>query len=53
MREIQGWSRRLGWLIVFLTLLILGAGAATAAEPKKFTLITVALDGTKTGYPPA
>ena len=47
MREIHGWSRRLGWLVVFLTLLILGAGAATAAAPKKFTLITVVLDGTK------
>jgi plastocyanin len=46
-REIHGWSRRLGWLVVFLTLLILGAGAATAAAPKKFTLITVVLDGTK------
>ena len=50
-RAIHGWSRRLGWLVLFLTLLILGAGAATAAEPKKFTLMTVVLDGTKIWLP--
>jgi len=50
-REIQGWSRRLGWLVVCLTVMLLGAGAAAAAEPKKFTVMTVVLDGTKIWLP--
>jgi hypothetical protein len=33
--------------VVLLLVLMLGAGDAAAAEPKKFTLINVALDGTK------
>jgi len=36
--EIHGWSRRLGWFVVLLTVLMLSLGDATAAEPKKFTL---------------
>ena len=51
MRESPGWSRHLGWFVVFLTVLILGAGSATAAEPQKFTLINVVLDGTKSWLP--
>jgi plastocyanin len=50
-REIPGWSRHLGWCVVLLTVLILGAGSATAAAPKKFTLINVVLDGTKIWLP--
>jgi hypothetical protein len=45
--ETHGWSRRLGWFVVLLTVLMLSPGYATAAEPKKFTLINVDLDGTK------
>jgi nitrosocyanin len=37
--------------VVLLLVLLLGAGDAAAAEPKKFTLITVALDGTKIWLP--
>ena len=51
MRETPGWSRHLGWLMVLLTILLLGAASATAAEPKKFTLINVVLDGTKIWLP--
>ena len=51
MRETPGWSRHLGWFVVLLTVLILGAGSATAAEPKKFTLMNVVLDGTKIWLP--
>ena len=47
MRETYGWSRQLSCLVVLLLVLMLGAGDAAAAEPKKFTLINVALDGTK------
>ena len=50
-RAIHGWSRRLGWLVVCLTVVLLGAGAAAAAEPKKFTVMTVVLDGTKIWLP--
>jgi plastocyanin len=51
MHETQGWSRRLGWFVVLLTVLMLSPGYATAAEPKKFTLINVDLDGTKIWLP--
>ena len=51
MREIPWRSRPLGWLVVLLTVLMLGAGYAAAAEPKKFTLINVVLDGTKIWLP--
>ena len=51
MHEIHGWSRRLGWFMVLLTVLMLSPGDATAAEPKKFTLINVDLDGTKIWLP--
>ena len=51
MRESPGWSRHLGWFVVLLTVLILGAGSAAAAEPTKFTLMTVLLDGTKIWLP--
>ena len=51
MREIQWWGRQLGWLVVLLTVLTLGAGYAAAAAPKKFTLINVVLDGTKIWLP--
>ena len=51
MRETHWWSRQLGWLVVLLTLLTLGAGHAAATEPKKFTLINVVLDGTKIWLP--
>jgi len=50
-RETYGWSRPLSWLVVLLLVLMLGAGDAAAAEPKKFTLITVVLDGTKIWLP--
>src|SRR4030095_1909789 len=46
-RETPGWRRHRGWLVVLLTVLMLGAGYTAAAEPKKFTLINVVLDGTK------
>jgi plastocyanin len=49
-RTIPGLGRHLGWLIVLLTVLMLGLGDA-AAEPKKFTLINVVLDGTKIWLP--
>jgi hypothetical protein len=51
MREIPWRSRPLSWLVVLLTVLMLGAGYAAAAEPKKFTLINVVLDGTKIWLP--
>ena len=51
MHKTLGWSRHVGWLVVLLTVLILGGGQATAAEPKKFTLINVVLDGTKIWLP--
>ena len=51
MRETLEWSRHFGWLIVLLTVLMLGAGYAAAAESKKFTLVNVALDGTKIWLP--
>ena len=51
MRETPGWSRHLGWLVILLPVLILGAGDAAGAEPKKFTLINVVLDGTKIWLP--
>src|SRR5262249_48882799 len=50
-REMYGWSRPLSWLVVLGLVLMLGAGDAAAAEPKKFTLITVVLDGTKIWLP--
>jgi len=50
-RETRWWSRQLGWLVVLLTVLMLGAGYAAATEPKKFTLINVVLDGTKIWLP--
>ena len=51
MHETHGWSRRLGWFVVLLTVLMLSPGYATAAEPRKFTLINVDLDGTKIWLP--
>ena len=51
MRETRWWSRQLGWLVVLLTVLMLSTGCAAAAEPKKFTLINVVLDGTKIWLP--
>ena len=51
MHKTHGWSRRLGWFVVLLTVLMLSPGYATAAEPKKFTLINVDLDGTKIWLP--
>jgi nitrosocyanin len=50
-RETHWWSRQLGWLIVLLTILMLGAGYVAVAEPKKFTLINVVLDDTKIWLP--
>jgi plastocyanin len=50
-RESQGWSRYVGWFLVLLTVLMLGVGYTAAAEPKKFTLINVVLDGTKIWLP--
>jgi heme/copper-type cytochrome/quinol oxidase subunit 2 len=50
-RETHGWSRPLGWLVVLLPILMLGAGYVAAAEPKKFTLINAVLDGTKIWLP--
>lgn len=51
MRETHRWSRHCSWLVVLLTVLMLGAGYSAAAEPKKFTLINVVLDGTKIWLP--
>ena len=51
MRESPQWRRPLGWFVVLLTVLLLGAGSAPAAEPQKFTLINVVLDGTKIWLP--
>ena len=51
MREPYGRSRDLGWRVVLLTVLMLSARYAAAAEPKKFTLINVVLDGTKIWLP--
>ena len=51
MRESSQWRRPLGWFVVLLTVLLLGAGSAPAAEPQKFTLINVVLDGTKIWLP--
>ena len=51
MRETYGWSRQRSWLVVLLLGLMLGAGDAAAAEPKQFTLMNVALDGTKIWLP--
>ena len=51
MRETRWWSRQLGWLVVLLTVLMLSTGCTAAAEPKKFTLINVVLDGTKIWLP--
>jgi len=51
MRETPEWSRHLGWLVVLLTVLMLGTGYAAAGEPKKFTVINVVLDGTKIWLP--
>jgi plastocyanin len=50
-REIPGWRRYLSGLVVLLTVVLLGIGYAAAAEPKKFTLINVVLDGTKIWLP--
>jgi plastocyanin len=47
----HGWSRQRGALVVLLTILMLGASYAAAADPKKFTLINVVLDGTKIWLP--
>lgn len=51
MRETRWCSRPAGWLGVILTVLILGVGLTAAAEPKKFILINVLLDGTKIWLP--
>ena len=51
MRETYGGSRQRSWLVVLLLGLMLGAGDAAAAEPKHFTLINVALDGSKIWLP--
>ena len=51
MRETPGWSRYRIWLIGLLTVLMLGIGDAAAAEPTKFTVINVVLDGTKIWLP--
>ena len=51
MREIHGWSRRLGGLVVCLTVVLLGAGDAAAAAPTKFTVMNVVLEGTKIWLP--
>ena len=51
MREIHWWSRPLVMLVVLLPILMLGAEYAAAAEPKKFTLVNVVLDGTKIWLP--
>jgi plastocyanin len=50
-RETYGGSRPRSWLVVLLLVLMLGAGDAAAAAPKKFTLMNVVLDGTKIWLP--
>ena len=50
MRMLPGVCRHRGWLMVLLSVLLLGVGDA-AAEPKKFTLMNVVLAGTKIWLP--
>ena len=51
MREPSWWRPSLGVGVVLCIVLMGGAGAGAAAEPKKFTLINVVLDGTKIWLP--
>ena len=51
MCKTRGCSRHLGWLAGLCITFMLGTGLAAADEPKKFTLINVALDGTKIWLP--
>jgi plastocyanin len=44
-------NKRLGFLLALLSLLIPGTVPAAAAEPHKFTLINVVLDGSKIWLP--
>ena len=50
-RKIPWCSRPQGFFGVILIVLMMGVGLAAAAEPKKFTLINVLLDGTKIWLP--
>lgn len=50
-RKTRGCSRYLGWLVGLSLILMLSTGLTAAEEPKKFTLINVALDGTKIWLP--
>ena len=51
MRETHWWSQHRGWFVGLFTVLMLGAGYAAAAEPQKFIVINVVLDGTKIWLP--
>ena len=51
MRKRQWCRVQSGWFGVLLAVLILAGGHVAAAEPKKFTLINVLLDGTKIWLP--
>lgn len=51
MRQPRWHSMRFVWLGMFLAVLTLSAGSGAAAEPKKFTLINVLLEGTKIWLP--
>jgi hypothetical protein len=41
LEDRQGGSRRRGWLVVCLTVVLLGAGDAAAAAPTKFTVTAI------------
>ena len=51
MRNRQWCHVQLGWFGVLLAVLILASGHVAAAEPKKFTVINVLLDGSKIWLP--
>ena len=51
MRTIHRWSRHMGWLGSLVTLLLVGMALTATAEPKKFSLINVLLEGTKIWLP--
>jgi heme/copper-type cytochrome/quinol oxidase subunit 2 len=50
-REPSWWRPSLGVGVVLCIVLMGGAGAGAAAEPKKFTVINMLLDGTKIWLP--
>lgn len=51
MRVKQRWNRQLRWVGSLVALLLCVVALSAAAEPKKFTLINVLLEGTKIWLP--